>query len=71
MTEPGTPYHSAEKPPEKRVWKIIGGILVAIVVVALVWWLVALGGDAAERDTDEPEVEPLEPALVVPPIEVT
>lgn len=71
MTEPGTPYHDPRKPREKSVWKIVGWLLVAIVVVAIVWWVAGLGGDAAERDLDEPETEPLEPALLAPPTEAS
>lgn len=61
------PYRSVDKTPERQVWRMIGWIALAILALGLIWWVFALSGDAGERDPDDPNLEPLEPAMIVLP----
>ncbi|MDX1661383.1 MAG: hypothetical protein R3326_06295 [Gemmatimonadota bacterium] len=67
MSRSDEPYHAPDRPAESRLWKGIGVVAVIILIAAAIWWAIGLAGDAAERDPDEPRLEPLEPARVIPP----
>lgn len=68
MTQPEEPYHDPGTPPESKLWKRIGIALVVILIAMAAWWVLGLSGDAATRDMDDPETEPLEPATAPAPI---